>query len=208
MKKISILLVMTSLLLGLVACTGTVHSNSASTNATSLSLEGQLLVGTLKLESTSLAISTDQASKLLPLWETLQSMATSGTAATEEINSVVSQIESTMSAQQLSSISAMKLTQQDLAAASAENGTSSTSSSTASTANASSAQLQAGSGAPTGGNPGGGNPPTDMGGGLSASTGAQTGATQAVATQSAGTTSQVPSALISVLVQLLQKKIG
>jgi hypothetical protein len=210
MKKITLVLIMASLLLGLAACTRTSKSSITSDNSASLSLEGQLLVGTLKLESTSLAVSADQASQLLPLWETLQSMASSGTGATEELDAVVSQIESTMSAGQISSITAMKLTQQDLAAALADTGASSNTASSASTANPSSAQFQAGTGAP-----GGGNPPTDMGsGGMPASTGAQSvgqtqsGTTQAVATQSSGTTSQVPSALIRALVQLLQKKIG
>ncbi len=120
-------------------------------------MEGQLLVGTLKLETTDLAVSSDQASQLLPLWETLQSLATSGTAATEEVQAVVDQIKSTMSTSQISSITAMNLTQQDLATAMSDNGASSSSSNPASTTSGNSAQLPAGgpAGAPAGGNPGG-----------------------------------------------------
>jgi hypothetical protein len=53
-----------------------------------------------------------------------------------------------------------------------------------------------------------------MGGGMPASTGAQsagqtqTGTAQAVTGQSIGTTNQVSSALINALVELLKKKIG
>ena len=209
MKKWMAVSIVISLVLALTACGSTQNSNAAASGSTALSLEGQLLVGTFKLESSNLVVSSDQAAQLLPLWETLQSLASSGTAASQEIDAVVSQIESTMSPQQISSITAMKLTQQDLAAAAAGTGASSTTSSTASTASASLAQLQAGAGAP-----GAGNPPTDMGGSMPASTGAQstgqtqTGTAQAVTSQSTGTTNQVSPALINALVELLKKKIG
>jgi hypothetical protein len=209
MKKWMLVSIVISLVLALTACGSAQNSNAAASGSTALPLEGQLLVGTFKLESTDLAVSSDQAAQLLPLWETLQSLESSGTAASQEIDAVVSQIESNMSPQQTSSITAMKLTQQDLATAAADTGASSTPSSSANTANASSAQPQAGVSAP-----GGGNPPTDMGGGMPASTGAQTtgqtqtGTAQAVTGQSTGTTNQVSSALIIALVELLKKKIG
>ena len=76
-------------------------------------------------KSTTLAVTSDQADELLPLWETLQSLASSGTAASEEINAGEDQIESTMSPQQISSITAMNFTQQDLAAAIVDTGASS-----------------------------------------------------------------------------------
>jgi hypothetical protein len=208
MKKWMLVSIVISLILVLSACGSSQSSNASATATTTLSLEEQMLVGTIKLESTSQAVSAAQAKDLLPLWETLQSMASSGTAASQETDAVVSQIESTMSPEQISSITAMDLTQKDLVAAATDTGTSLATSSTASTTNASSVQPQAGAGAP-----GGGNPPTDMGPGMPASTGAQaagqtqTGTTQAVNSQSTGTTSQVSTALINALVQLLQKKI-
>ena len=214
MKKWMIVSIVIGLVLALTACGSSQSSTAAATSSTALSLEGQLLVGTLKLESTSQAVSADQAGKLLPLWETLQSLASSGTAASQEVDAVVSQIESTMSAQQISNITAMDLTQQDLSVAIADIGASSTSSSSANSTSANSAQMSAGAGAPAAGDPGGGNPPADMGGSLAASTGAQsggqtqTGSTQAVTNQSTGTTTQIPAALIQALVELLQKKIA
>ena len=212
MKKLIFVTIVISLILALTACGSTQSSNAAATTSITLSLEGQLLVGTFKLENTTLAISSKQASTLLPLWETLESLASSNTAATQEIDAVVSQIENSMSTQQVSSITAMKLTQQDLAATAIDTGSaSSTASSTskANTANASASQLQAGAGATAGGNP-----PSDMGGGMPGGTDVkaagqtQTGTTQAVSTQSAGTADQVSTAMIKALVELLQEKLG
>jgi hypothetical protein len=211
MKKWMFITIVVSLVLALSACGSTQNTPAtAAAASTTLSEEAQLLVGTFKLESTALAITSEQAGSLLPLWETLQSLASSNTAASQEVDAVVSQIQSTMSAQQVSSITAMKLTQQDLAAAMVDTGTASTSSASAGTVNTSTAQLQSGAGAPAGGNP-----PGDMGGGMPGASDVQsvsqtqTGASQAVATaQPGGTTGQVSSALIKALVTLLQKKIG
>jgi len=214
MKKWMIVTIVIGLVLALTACGSSQSSTAAATPSTALSQEAQLLVGTLKLESTTQAVSVNQAGQLLPLWETLQSLASSGTAASQEVDAVVSQIETTMSTQQVASITAMNLTQHDLAVAIADTGSSSTSSSSANSTNANSAQIQAGAGAPAGGDPGGWNPPADMGGSLAASTGAQsagqsqTGSTQTVTSQSTATSSQVPVALIQALVELLQKKIA
>jgi hypothetical protein len=209
MKKWKLVSIVIGLVLVLTACGSTQSSNASATASTMLSLEEQLLVGTLKLESTTLAVSTEQADQLLPLWETLQSMASSGTAASQEVDAVVSQIESTMSPEQFSSITAMNLTQQDLAAAVRDTGASTTSSSSTRTTNPGSLQPQSGAGAP-----GGGNPPTDMGAGIPDSTGGQsagqtqTGSAQAITSQSSGTTNQVTTVLIQTLIELLQKKIA
>ena len=214
MKKWMIVFIVIGLVLALNACGSSQSSTAAATPSTTLSLEGQLLVGTLKLESTSLAVSADQAGKLLPLWETLQSLASSGTAASQEVDAVVSQIESTMSTQQISSITAMDVTQQDLAVAIADTGTSKTNSSSANSTSTNSTQIQAGAGAPAAGDPGGGNPTANMGGSLAASTDAesagqsQAGSPQTVTSQSTATSSQVPAVLIQALVELLQKKIA
>jgi len=207
MKKWMFVTIIVSLVLALTAC-GSTHSTTATATASStLSLEGQLLVGTFKLEDTSLAISSAQATTLLPLWETLESLASSNTAASQEVDAVVSQIESSLSSQQASSITAMKLTQQDLAATAIDTGSASTTTSSASTVKTSAAQSQAGA-------PAGGNPPSDMGGGMSGvtdiqSTGqTQTGISQAAAMPSTGTADQVSVAMIKALVALLQKRIG
>jgi hypothetical protein len=118
-----------------------------------------------------------------------------------------------MDSSQISSITAMKLTQSDLAATAIDTGTTSTSTSsarkasTSSSANAGGGQFQAGAGAPSGENP-----PSDLGG-VTGTTGAATGQTQSSTSQSAsaqavGTTNQVSVAIIKTVVELLQKKIG
>jgi hypothetical protein len=205
MKKRILVSIVIGLVLVLTGCGSAQSSTASATATTGLSMEGTLLVGTLKLESTSLAVSSTQASELLPLWETLQSMASSGTAASQEIDAVVSQIESSMSTEQVSSITAMNLTQQDLAAAMADTAPAGS----ANTTSTSAAQPQGDAGAP-----GAGVPPAGMGGGMPASSGAQSAgqaqasATQSVTGQTAGTSDQVSAALINTLVELLKKKIG
>jgi hypothetical protein len=205
MKKWMLVSIMISLVLALTSCGSNQNPNASATAAAGLSQEEQLLVGTLKLESTSLAISADQAKELLPLWMTLQSMSSSGTAASQEVDAVVNQIETTMSTEQISKIAAMKLTQQDLQTAALDTGTSLATSSTSSTANASAIQFQAGA-------PGGGNPPADMSGGMPPSSGAQPvdqTTMQSVSSQASGiTANQVTTALINTLVELLQKKVA
>jgi hypothetical protein len=222
MKKIILASILFTLLLALVACGGTSNSGSTTSNSTSLTLEEELLVGTFKLESTDLGVSSDQASQLLPLWETLQSLAKSGTAASEEIDAVVSQIEGTMSQQQLDAITAMELTQRDLESeltalgVSASNSNANSSSSTTSVQGLANAGPTGGGSDSAGGNPGGGgNPPSDMTGGdpSGAVTGQQLDQVQAStaqtsSSQATGTSSQISSALISALVELLQKKAG
>ena len=201
MKKLIIATVVFSLILALTAC----GSNAGTSNSsTSLALEGQLLVGTFKLEDTNLAVTADQAAELLPLWEALQSLANSSIAANQEVEAVVAQIKSSMSPEQIDRITAMQLTQSDLAAAMAQVSETSSTSSSTSTTSSSSAQPQAGSGMAA---PGDGDPPADMGAG-GAVVSADSSATQAVASQPAAASDQIPTALISSLVELLQKKIG
>jgi hypothetical protein len=209
MKKWMFVTIMVSLVLALTACGSLSGSNTAAKASTTLSLEEQLLVGTFKLENTSLAVTSEQANTLLPLWETLESLASSNTAASQEVDAVVSQIESSLSTQQVSGITAMKLTQQDLATLALDTGTLSTTAASNNTAKTSAAQLQAGAG-----DPGAGNPPGDMSAGMGAASDvqtvsqAQTGTSQVVSTSSAVATNQVPAAMIKVLVALLQKKVG
>ena len=211
MKKLWFITIIASLVLALTACSGTPTTQASATASTELSLEGDLLVGTFKLEDTSLAVSADQADSLLPLWETLESLASSNTAASQEVDAVVSQIKSTMSPEQIAKINAMKLTQQDLQATAIDTGTaaSTTSSSgTSGTAKTSATQLQAGN------MQGGGNPPSDMGGGMGganevqAISQAQGSITQAVASTSSASASQVSVAMLKALVALLQKKMA
>jgi hypothetical protein len=102
----------------LAACKGS-SSNNANETAnsragTNLSKVNMLLVGTLKLDGTDQAVSSEQAATLLPLWQAYRSLSTSQTAAQAEVDSLLKQIESTMTADQMQAITAMNLTSNDM----------------------------------------------------------------------------------------------
>jgi len=120
MKKVTFSIIMLALVFALVACGGANTTDTAVSDGTSsgntageLSLPTQLLIGTLKLEGTDLAVDTQEASNLLPLWQAYNELMTSQTAAQAEIDAVVAQTQATMTPQQLQAITDMKLTQQD-----------------------------------------------------------------------------------------------
>jgi len=103
--------------------------NVTDTNA--VSMEYQLLVGTFKLEGTSLAITKDQAAALLPLWKQVMDLTGgnnigpgqsqtqgSATAAPQaaggdtqaQIDALVQQIQAAMTAAQIQAIADLKIT--------------------------------------------------------------------------------------------------
>ena len=71
----------------------------------------KLAQGTLNLETTDLAIDAASAAQLLPLWQLLQELSASGSAAPEEISAVVEEIQLNMSAAQIQAIESMEFTQ-------------------------------------------------------------------------------------------------
>jgi hypothetical protein len=75
-----------------------------------LDASSQLVLGTLQLEETANAVTSEQAATLLPLWQALQGGVTDQT----EVNALLKQIEGTMTQEQLQAIAAMQLTQEDL----------------------------------------------------------------------------------------------
>ena len=115
MKKTLFTLIMISAL-ALTACSGaaseTVNINTDYENA--LPVELQLSAGSFKLEGTDLAIDAAQAADLIPLWQVLNSLSASGTAAPEEIDALVIQIQETMTTEQINTIIAMQLTLEDM----------------------------------------------------------------------------------------------
>ena len=79
-----------------------------------LPLAEGLLIGTIKLEGTSNAVDAKTAAALVPLWQAYAQLTSSNTAAQAEIDAVVTQIQQTMTPQQIQAITAMKLTRQDM----------------------------------------------------------------------------------------------
>lgn len=218
MKKGILIAIASVLIFALAACGSTpVTSTSATETTNTLSAEGQLLIGTLKLEGTDRAVTAEQAATLLPLWQALQSLSNSDTTAVEELDAIVKQIKTAMTSDQIDSITAMGLTQSDLApyAAGLSSATPEASSVTV-PVNAGQTQPQAGGmgNALAGGAPSGGSAPADMGGGsdVASLTGSQpadiTQSANTDAVQSAAASMGVPTAMIGLVIELLQSKIG
>ena len=74
----------------------------------------QLILGTLQLESTDLAVDSTQAADLVPLWKALRSLSNSDTAAEAEIEALIDQIQDTMTAQQIEAIAALEISPEDM----------------------------------------------------------------------------------------------
>jgi hypothetical protein len=105
--------------IGLVLLTGCANG-SGSAGALSEGYDGalpvqtQLIMGTLELEESDAAVTTEQAAQLIPLWKAVRSLSTSDTASPAELEALLDQIQETMTAEQLGAIAAMQLTQEDL----------------------------------------------------------------------------------------------
>src|SRR4030042_4717057 len=63
--------------------TTSTHSN--------ISMATKLALGTLKLEGTSIAVTRDEASELLPLWQAYQSLSNSDTGSQLGVDALVNQ---------------------------------------------------------------------------------------------------------------------
>lgn len=126
MKKITFaLLLILSLALsacGAGAATETSPSALNTDYENALSVQLQLSVGTFKLEEGDFAVDAAQAADLLPLWQVLKSLTESGSAAQEEIDALILQIEETMTAEQIEAIAAMQLTREEMGAVMQEYG--------------------------------------------------------------------------------------
>ena len=118
--KLSVLLCIIFILsLALGACsssqaTSSTGSGNSSQNNDSLSKVNMLLVGTLRLEDSEKAITSEEAATILPLWQAYRALSTSQTAAEAEVEALLNQIESTMTTEQVQAIEAMNLTSKDM----------------------------------------------------------------------------------------------
>lgn len=127
MKKLLFFTLTLTLLL--VACGGSTEiatpedpAAQFDPNIRELDLSTKLALGTLKLDNTDLAIASDQAADLLPLWQVLSSMSGSETASQVEIEALIRQIQDTMTPEQIAAIEDMNLTQADIFATMQELG--------------------------------------------------------------------------------------
>lgn len=196
------------LVITLTACSSSSTGTPVSSKNNSLPIETQLAVGTLKLAGTDQDVTADQAKDLVVYWGTYKELSQSQKAAQEEVNGLIAQIQETMTAEQISAISEMNISQQDVSAS--MEGVSVASSSSGSTVSVPSGS--SGGGMPAGGPPAdGGDAPPDGGispemGGASASSTGQTQPPQS--SSSSSIIANVPSSLVEAVIQSLQKKIA
>ena len=120
MKKVITISILTTFALLLAACgsRASAQSNNGSrqnfgNSSAPLPESAKLLIGTLKLDGTPQAVTAQQAAQLIPLWQLYASLETSSTAASQEVDATVQQIQSTMTAEQLQAIDSMNITRSD-----------------------------------------------------------------------------------------------
>lgn len=128
MKKYISIISLFTLIFVLAACGGTDTTTETNTSAPSdtasvgtlnedfedaLTIKNQLLLGTIRLEDTDMAIDAAQSAQLVPLWTAMQSLTLSGTAADEEITALQNQIMDLMTDAQVQAITTMQLTNED-----------------------------------------------------------------------------------------------
>ena len=196
-KKIfwTISLLLTLTLTACASITGTTGAApSGSSSAVELPAQTKLILGTINLEETDNAITAEQAAELLPMFYVLQDLNESDTAAQEEMDGLVNQIQETLTAEQVQAIDDMSLSMRDMfAITQGSSGRSSTTDASSTT----------GAG---GGDMGG---PPDMGGGGMPGGITSTGTTSASSDTGAARVmdTSTPSALFDAVIELLQKKV-
>ncbi len=171
----------------------TLTAASSPTVATAMVPGLKLAVGTLNLEGTDQAVDSAAAAKLLPLWELLEQLDTSGSAAPQEVTAVVDEIQLNMTSVQIQAINAMKIDQSQVLGSTS--AASAKSSSTKTSTQAASAAVD-----PALGGDMAGGAPMDGGGPMSGSSQTSTSSSKASTTGSA-------PAVIKQVIQLLQNKI-
>jgi len=188
---------------------------SGDSAAGELSPSMQVAIGTLRLDETENAVTAEQAQKLLPLWQTMQVLSESDTAAQQEIDALAEQIQETMTAEQRQAITDMNLTREDMMSVLQEQGLASGGVPAGGPNNNAPGGNQNGGGGfgpggfPGGGPPQGGFPDGGQGGGGGQGSGLtpdQIATAQASRQPTGG--SLVPPMLINALIEYLQEKIA
>ena len=85
------------------------QENAAPSGDVEMPALAKLLIGTLELEKGELAIDSEQAVELLPLWKMARNLSSSDSAASGEVEAVTEQIAETMTPGQLAAIDTMDI---------------------------------------------------------------------------------------------------
>ena len=154
-KKLFLTLAIFTLILTACASNSGTPASASSNGSAAVELPAQtrLVLGVIKLDETDSAVTAEQATELLPMFYVLQDLSESDTAAQEEIDGLVNQIQETLTADQSQAITDMTLSMRDVFSIVSGNSASTSSSNASST---------------TGGGGGGGfdGPPDMAGGGM------------------------------------------
>jgi hypothetical protein len=169
MKKKLVLIISLIAILAVSACSAVGTSNGNATQTTTAGSDqlptlSKLVVGTYKLIDSSTPITQAQAMELVILWKAYKELQTRDTKAQQEVTDLLTQINSTLTTDQITAIDTMNLSTRDVMALVQELGVSaSTTSKTGSASTSSSSSSSRSSGGAAGGFPGGGVPPADGG---------------------------------------------
>ncbi len=111
-------ILLTALVMILTGCNGSAAettAGAAQAGEPQLPQSMQLALGTLALEETEQAITSEQAAALLPLWKAANSLSGADNVAEEETTGLFNQIQEAMSSEQMQAILAMDLSGQNMA---------------------------------------------------------------------------------------------
>ena len=121
-KKSSVVLLCFGLVFVLAACGST--SQAAETqqatpgmveiDSATMTEDMRLVLGTLKLEDTELAVDKEEAAVLLPLWKAVRVLKSDDTISTQEMDALYQQIRDSMSTEQVKAINAMAFSDKDI----------------------------------------------------------------------------------------------
>lgn len=215
-KTTLVLLLLLTLIL--TAC-GASASNAAGptsglaggASAGELSAPMQIAIGTIKLDETDNAVTAEQAKELLPLWQTLQGLYGSDTAATQEINALITQIQETMTDKQTQAITALNLTRQDMMSIMQSQAPAMGAASGGNAQSGSSPTNNGGGSGPAGGGFQGPPPDGDFPGGGPNFQGQGSSSTDNSTTSNRPTTidpNRIPTPLVQAVIDYLKKKAG
>jgi hypothetical protein len=128
MKRTTLITGLLAISLLLAACSASSQGvpalaaqNSGSTNR-QLPQAMKLALGTFRLDKTNTPVDAAEATQLLFLWKGMRNLNQDQSAANEEIQGLIKQIQSTMTPEQISAIDAMNLSFQDIPAIAKETG--------------------------------------------------------------------------------------
>jgi len=194
----------------LAACNGA--TTTSVSGSQSLSQVTRLAVGTLKLEGTDQAVTSAQAAELVTLWQAYQSLSANDTTAQAELDALVTQIQGTLTSQQLQAIQSMQLTSQSVAEEiQSLSANASVDSSSSAQTKSTSEQITSGNASGGPGDPGmGGMPGGDASitmGDPSVGTSVQSTPAATSQAQSSSQAAQVNPILLKALINLLETKV-